>query len=306
MDSDVIIIGGGAAGLTAGIFCARKKLKTQVITIDIGGQTNLATHIANYPGHLAGSGNDLMCNMQKQAEDAGAKFTYGKVEQIIKHDAKHFEVILTNKETYKAICIILALGKVPRELNIPGEKEFLGRGIAICTAKLDQCKDKNVVIVGGGNTAIEAARDLAPIAKHITVVHRREGFRADETTLQNVQRKENVAFMLNAQATEVRGHKQIEKVVINNETTLDVDQMFIEIGYVTATKFIKELVKLNERGEIIIDEKCQTSEEGIFAAGDVTTVPFKQTVISAGEGAKAALEAYKYISGGKGASLDWC
>ena len=310
MNFDVIIIGGGAAGLTAAIYTARKKLKTAVITIDIGGQTNLTNHIQNYPGYEEMIGHKLMKKFESEAIAFGAEIIFGKVKEITKEAEQSCKVTLTNDEIYTSKAIIIAVGKVPRELGIPGEEKLLGRGIATCTAQdLDKCTNKKVAVIGGGNSALEAALEIAHVAEHVTVIHRRDTFRADEITVDKVKEMQNVTFILNAKPQEIHGKEWVESITIqnNNETTqeLNVDLMFIEIGYISATKLVENLVEVNEKGEIVVNERCQTSQEGIFAAGDATTVPFKQTVISAGEGAKAGLECYRYLSGGKGVSIDW-
>ena len=310
MNFDVIIIGGGAAGLTAAIYTARKKLKTAVITIDIGGQTNLTNHIQNYPGYEEMIGHKLMKKFESEAIQFGAEMIFGKVKEITKQAEQNCKVTLTNDEIYTSKAIIIAVGKVPRELGIPGEQELLGRGIATCTAQdLDKCVNKKVAVIGGGNSALEAALEIAHVAEHVTIIHRRDTFRADEITVDKVKEMQNVTFILKAKPQEIHGKEWVESVTIQNNDKstqeLNVDLMFIEIGYVTATKLVENLVEVNDKGEIVVNERCQTSQEGIFAAGDATTVPFKQTVISAGEGAKAGLECYRYLSGGKGVSIDW-
>jgi len=246
---------------------------------------------------------------KREAIKFGTQFIFGKVEQIEKKGPQKFRVLLTNKEIYTARSIIIAIGKVPRELGVPGEKEFIGRGISLCSAQdIDSCIDKKVLIVGGGNAALEAARDVAKVAQHVTIMHRRDSFRADEVTIEEVKKKTNITYELNAEVQEIVGKGHVEKVTIlqkEKRKEIPTEIIFIEIGYVTATKFLSNVLELNKVGEIIIDERCKTSQEGIFACGDATTIPFKQTVISAGEGAKAALEAYLYLSGGKGIALDW-
>lgn len=306
---DVIIIGGGAAGLTAAIYTCRKKLKTAIISLDLGGQTMLTNHIENYPGFESISGPELMSKFEQQASKFGAEIFMGEVESI-KKKKDSFTVELKNKEKYESKTIVLAFGKTARRMNVPGEDKFFGRGVSTCaTCDAPFYKDKTVAVIGGGNSALEAAELLAQFAKKVYLIHRREEFRADEITIDKVKKTKKIEILLNYVPTEVKGDKFVELFKIENTKTkeqknLKVDGIFVEIGYELKTEWLKDLIKLNNMGEIIIDDRCRTSQAGVFAAGDVTTVPFKQTVISAGEGAKAGLEAYKYIKG-ETSAIDW-
>jgi thioredoxin-disulfide reductase len=306
---DVLIIGGGSAGLTAAIYTGRKQLKTGVITQDIGGQTLLTSHIENYPGFELIPGPELMVKFQGQATKFGAEFIMGQASKIDKK-GKLFEVELSNGEKYSGKSIIVAAGKTARRLGVPGEDKFLGRGVSTCaTCDAPFFKDKNVAIVGGGNSALEAADQLGKIAKKVYLVHRKEEFRADEITVEKVKKIKNIEIITNAVPKEIKGDKIVESLVIEDINSKEkretkVDGVFVEIGYELSTDWIKKLVKRNEMNEIEVDNRCRTSQEGVMAAGDVTTVPYKQTVISAGEGAKAALEVYKYIKGVEVAT-DW-
>jgi len=305
---DVLIVGGGAAGLTAAIYTSRKKLSTAIISIDLGGQTLLTNHIENYPGVDKMPGAELMAKFQMQATGFGAEVIMGEVNEI-KEEGKEFIAKLSNGEEYKGKAVIIASGKTARKLGIPGEDKFLGRGVSTCaTCDANFFKGKVVAVIGGGNSALEAAELLAEFATKVYLVHRREEFRADEITVEKVKNMDKVEIITNHVPTEVIGEMfvkglKIKDVNSDEERVLDVDGIFVEIGYELKTDWLKDLVKLNEIGEIVIDDRCRTSHPGIFAAGDVTTVPYKQTVISAGEGAKAGLEAYAYIKGGP--AIDW-
>jgi thioredoxin-disulfide reductase len=306
---DVIIIGGGAAGITAAIYTCRKKLKTAVITIDVGGQTLLTNHIENYPGFKVVSGPELMAKFQEQAIGFGAKFIMGEVVKI-KKIGNSFNIKLGNSEKYKCKSIILASGKTARKLGVPGEDKFIGRGVSTCaTCDAPLFKDKEVAVVGGGNSAFEAAELLEKYATKVYLIHRREEFRADEITVEKVKKMKKVEIITNSTAREIKGDKFVKGLVIENLKTgekreLKVGGIFIEIGYELKTEWVKDLVRRNKFGEIKIDNRCRTSQPGIFAVGDISSVPYKQIVISAGEGAKAALEAYKYIKGVEVAT-DW-
>lgn len=308
---DVIIIGGGAAGLTAAIYTARKKLKTLILTYDIGGQTNLTNRIENYPGIEAMTGTKLMQKFQEQALNFGAEIIMGKALRVEKKAEQKYLITLTNNEIYFTKTIILAFGKVPNMLGIPGEEKFLGRGVSTCaTCDAPLYSKKNVGVIGGGNSAIEATAELAKIANKVYLIHRREQFRADAITIEKLRKKPNVELITNSTAIEIKGDKFLKEIVIKNinteeKRTLTIDGIFIEIGYKIDPSIITHLVKINDKNEIIVDDHGRTSDEGIFAAGDVTIVPYKQTIISAGEGAKAALQAYSYLTGGKGVLIDW-
>ena len=307
---DVIILGAGAAGLTAAVYTCRKKLKTLIISIDVGGQTNLTSHIANYPGTGAMHGIELMRRFQDEAIGFGAELVMGKANKVDKTE-NGFRVGLANGETYDCKALILAYGKVPKSLGIEGEERFMGRGVSTCvTCDAPLYKNRNVAIIGGGNSAIEGALELATISRKVYLVHRRDSFRADEITVEKLKKNSSIELVLNSIPLKVIGGKNVDGIKVENLVTkekkeLKVDGVFIEIGYVVDTSFVQHLVKVNEKKEIIVDERGNTSCAGIFAAGDITPVPFKQTVIAAGDGAKAALECYRWLTGGKGAVLDW-
>lgn len=307
---DVIIIGAGAAGMTAAIYTCRKKLKTVVLSIDVGGQTNLTSHIENYPGTGPMHGIELMRRFQDEAIGFGAEIIMGKAIKAEKTE-NGFKIGLANGEEYGCKALILAYGKVPKSLGIEGEEKFMGRGVSTCvTCDAPLYKNRDVSVIGGGNSAIEGALELATIARKVYLIHRRDSFRADEITVEKLKNSPNIELVLNSVSTKVIGEKNVDGIEVENIMTkerkeLKVDGIFIEIGYVVDTNFVQHLVKVNEKKEIIVDERGNTSHPGIFACGDITPVPFKQTVIAAGEGAKAALECYKWITGGKGAVLDW-
>jgi thioredoxin reductase (NADPH) len=310
---DVIVIGGGAAGLTAAIYTCRKKLKTLVVTLDIGGQTNLTEHIENYPGYEEKSGPQLMRIFEKQAKSFGVETVFGKAAKLDKTD-EGFVLELTNGEKYEGKAMILAYGKVPRTLGIPGEEMYLGRGVSTCaTCDIPLFKGKTVAVIGGGNSALEAAELGTKFAKKVYLVHRRDMFRADEITVDKVKKAKNVEMVMFHVPVEIRGNKFLRELVVENVNTkekriLHVDGVFVEIGYVIDTDFVKHLVQLNKEKEIMVNDVGGTSCPGLFACGDVTQIPYKQTVIAAGEGAKAGLEAYAYLQKKEGkpvVKLDW-
>ena len=310
---DVIVIGGGPAGLTSAIYCSRKKMKTLMVTVNIGGQVNLTTHIENYPGFVKIDGIELSRVMEEQMKNFDTEIIFGKVDYVNRADG-YFVVGLANGEKYSTRAIILAFGKIPRSLGIPGEDRFAGRGIsscAICDAAL--FRDKVASVVGGGNSALEAAEILSRFASKIYLIHRQDVFRGDESTLERVRSNPRIDMITNSIVTEIMGDKFVSGIIIQDVRTgskkeLKVDGMFVEIGYETRTEWVKNLVSLNELGEVIINERGETSQPGVFAAGDVASGPFKQLVIAAGQGAVAALSAYNYlqkVSGGRELKSDW-
>lgn len=298
---DVIIIGSGPAGLSSAIYTCRKNLETLVIGKELGGQIAYATNIENYPGIYKTSGIDLMNSFHKQAISFGAKIVYEEVSKIKKQ--KGYFTVKTSVTEYKSKAVILAFGKTPRNLNVKGEKELLGKGISYCaTCDAFFFKGKTVAVVGGGNAAIDACILLESIAKKVYSIHRREEFAADETLVEKAEKMNKIEFLGDNIVEEFKGKDSLNAIVLENTKTkkkseIKVDGCFIEIGSEVKTDFIKGLVKLDKIGQIVINEKCETSEKGIFAAGDITSVPFKQTIVAAGEGAKAALQSYNYIKG---------
>jgi thioredoxin reductase (NADPH) len=309
---DVVIIGAGAAGLTAAIYARRRLLKTLVISLDIGGQALLTEQIENYPGYLDKSGPKLMRIFEKQARDFGAEILIGYVTKVEKVN-DHFKVI-SNVGEFETKTVIIAAGKVPRKLNVPGEDKFLGRGVSTCvTCDAPFARNKVVAVVGGGNSALEGVEVVSKFANKVYLIHRRDQFRADEITIEKVKKLPNVEFILNTVITEIKGDKKLESVVIQNVKTneikeLKVDMVFLEIGHETKIDFVRHLVKTDEYNQIITNKAAETSCPGIFAAGDVTDSPYKQLVIAAAEGAIAALSAYNYIGkkeGKEAVKADW-
>ncbi|MFH1770203.1 MAG: FAD-dependent oxidoreductase [archaeon] len=311
MKYDVIIIGAGAAGMTAGLYTGRKNLKTLIISMDVGGQTSIPSNIENYPGFDGINGYELMTKFQAQTMKWGAEMITGKIKTAEKKK-NIYKVTLTTGDFYESKALILAFGKTPRSMGIPGEEKFMGRGVSTCTTcDAPLYKNKTVAIVGGGNSALGGAWEMRDIAKKIYLVHRRDEFRGDEVEVERVKKLPNVEFVLSSVPVEVKGKDFVEEFVVEDvntkkQRTLKVDGVFVEIGFVVDSEFVGKLVKRNKQNEVITDKNCQTSDKGIFACGDVTDVPFKQTVISAGEGAKAALQCYHYLSDAKGVvSIDW-
>jgi len=310
---DLIIIGAGPAGLTAGIYASRRKLNNLILTKDIGGQAASVPHVENFPGFEQIDGFTLCDNMRKQAEKFGSQFKYEEVVKVGKEN-NFFEVETSAGNKYQAQALILSFGVTPRNLDVPGEKEFLNKGVTYC-ANCDAplYKNKIVAVVGGGNSALDAAEYLSKIAKKIYLIHRRDEFRGEEILVEKVKKLDNIELVLHTVVQEIKGDKFVNKIIVKNLQDesikeLAVEGVFIEIGHVVNASPVRQAVKLDEKQQIIIDDYCRTSESGIFAAGDVASGEYKQIIIAAGEGAKAALSAYKYLQQKKGQkvpALDW-
>lgn len=303
---DVIIIGGGPAGLTAAIYTIRKKLTTLVIGGSLGGQTALTGEIQNYLGFSIITGPELITKFRDHVksykdiellEGVRAK----KITQLGDHGEKNhtFEVLLDSGKKVVGRTLILCTGEKPRELHVPGEREFSGKGVSYCaTCDGPLFHGKDVVVVGGGNSGVEAALEIAPIAKKLYVIQDKENLSADAVMVENLQKKKNVELVLKASVSQIRGTSLVSEIEIvqhNEKRSIPCQGVFVEIGWIPATDFIKGLVTLNEIGEIKIDKDARTSVPGIFACGDVTDVHDKQIIIAAGEGAKAAISAFKYL-----------
>lgn len=296
---DVVVVGGAAAGLTAALYTSRQGMKTLVITKDIGGQAVLTPHIENYPGIVTIAGLELVESIKNQAANFGAEFRYEEVKQIVKLD--NWFLLKTPIGEYEALSIILAFGKTPRDLGVPGEEKLVGRGVsycAICDAPL--FRGKAVAVVGYGDPAMDAVLMLCPITSKVYLITRGSQLVGHSELEASCSRQPNIEHVPNSIVTEVYGDGKVEGITIKDARTnqtrnIAVDALFVEMGYVPKTDFVRGLVDLNELGEIIVDKNQATSHQGIFAAGDVTDTQFKQAITSAGDGAKAGLSAYNYV-----------
>jgi len=295
---DCIIIGAGPAGMSAAIYAARKKLKTLLLTEEFGGQAAKSAEVDNYLGFTKISGAELVAKFHEHVDSIGVETKTATVESVTKQE-KFFEV-KTKEETFQVKVIIITSGKVPRPLNIPGEKEFLGKGISYCaTCDGPLFNDKTVTVIGGGNSALDAAIELEKHASKVYILNINEDFQGDEIRKDHVKASKKIEILSQAQIISVGGDQVLENLKYKDlksaETKdLAVDGIFVEIGWTPATKFVKD-IKLNNLKEIEIDSVNKTSIDGIFAAGDVTNIKDKQVIIAAGEGAKAALSAWEYI-----------
>ena len=297
---DSVIVGGGPAGYNAALYMIRKGLKPLVILSERGGQVALTNEIDNYLGMDLIHGTDMTEAFHKHV----ARFDVDILENTAVtsvHKVDHqFELKLSNHEIVKSKTVIIATGGEHRKLNVEGEGEYEGKGVsycAICDAPF--FKDKEVVIVGGGDSAVEAAIDLSKWATHVHVVQR-STFRADQILLDKMFELKNVTYELGSIVTEIKGADDVSSVMIYNKDKdthekRNVGGIFIEIGQDPRSDLVKDFVKCNSQGEIIVNAHKETSLSGLYAAGDVTNAPFKQIITAAADGAIAALSASQYI-----------
>lgn len=292
---DVLILGAGPAGLTASIYVARGGLKVAIIDkMSFGGQLALTSEIENYPGFSSISGFELAYKMQQQAEGLGVEFLYEEIESV---DLEN-KIVKTTQNEYKSKAIIIALGASPRLLGNPREQELTGSGISYCaTCDGNFFRNKNVAVIGGGNTAIEDAMYLSNLCNKVYLVHRREGFRATKFELDKLHSKENIELVLNSVVEEILGKFQVEGVVVkdkeNNLRTLDVNGVFVAIGRNPNTSLFSG-VEL-DNGYIVTDSECRTSIKGIYACGDIIKKSLRQVITACSDGAIAGETAVKEL-----------
>ncbi|MCM8801511.1 MAG: thioredoxin-disulfide reductase [Candidatus Omnitrophica bacterium] len=297
---DLVIIGAGPAGLTAGLYAGRFRLTTLILEkLTVGGRILLTETIENFPGFYKGiSSWQLIQQMEKQVKDLAVEF---RIEEVRYIDCNK-KILKTDKATYTAKALIIATGARAKRLNVEGEEKFIGKGVsycAICDAPL--YKEKEVVIVGGGDAVAEEALYLARFAKSVKIIHRREQLRASQILKERLKENKKIDFILNSIVTEIIGQDKVKAVRIRNKDTekqevIACEAVFIYIGYEPETALIKGQIKLDEADFIITDEKMQTSQEGVFACGDCCKKDLYQVITACAEGAIAANSAYKYIT----------
>lgn len=299
---DLIIIGGGPAGMTAGIYAARQKLNTLLITKDFGGQVaKKAVAIENYPGFEAISGLELIEKFKKQLNKYKIDTEQGEVIEV-RRTRDSFFILTRDKKEFESKAVIIASGADPRLLEVPGEKEFIGKGISYC-AVCDGAvfSGKTVAVIGGGNSGFETALFLVNLAKKIYILEYGSKIKADQENQKAVKKSGKVKIITNAALKEIRGDKFVNSLVYqdrqtNEEKILEIEGIFVEVGYQPSTSFVKGLVDFNERDEIEVEfETYQTRTLGLFAVGDANVGRFKQITTACGEGTKAALAAFNYL-----------
>jgi thioredoxin reductase (NADPH) len=298
---DVIIIGSGPAGLTAAIYACRARLDTIVVGgMAWGGQLMLTGIVENFPGFPEGLvGSELMNRMRQQAEKFGAKMVFEDVTSV-DFSIRPFKVNVGDK-SYEAKCVIVATGASAKLLGLPAEKKLAGRGVSYCaTCDAAFFRDRKVMVVGGGDTALDEALALANYASEVAVIHRRDQLRACKLLQERVLANKKIRFIWNSVVEDIVGENRVEKVKLKNVktgemSTVPVDGVFVAIGYSPNTGVFKGQIQLDDYGYVVVHSETRTSVDGVFAAGDDQDFRYRQAITSAGSGAKAALDVVKYL-----------
>jgi thioredoxin reductase (NADPH) len=302
---DVVIAGAGPAGLSAGIYTGRALLKTLILDKGVpGGQILLTDKIENYPGFSeAVSSYSLAEKFKSQALNFGCEINQDEIKKLEKE--KNVWIIITDENKYSAKTVIVATGSSHRKLDVPGEKEFTGKGVSYCaTCDAAFFRDKEVAVIGGGSYALTEALFLTKFAKNVYVIHRREQFRAEKLLQKRTKENEKIKIIFNSVVTEIKGDQRVQSTKIlnvknKNESVIKLDGIFVSIGMVPNTNIVKGLIDLNDKGEIIVQKNMETSRKGIFAAGDVTDTCSNQVATAAGAGVEAGLAVNEYIEKNK-------
>ena len=303
---DLIIIGGSAAATTAGIYAARRGLKFKIISKDFGGEVATSGEIGNWPGDGMTDGIALADKFRKHLEQYNVDLEEGiEVESVQKDESGIFLIKVKNSQNYNAKTVIIATGVHPRPLNVPGEQEFRNKGVSYCsTCDMPLFSGKIVATIGGGNSALESGLMGADIASKVYAINKNPEFKGDKVLIDNLKKKQNVEIIYNANTTEILGqqfvtglkYKDNSPAGEGNERELKIDGAFIHIGMKPNSNVIPGNVKKNDFDEIVVNQNCETNIPGLYAAGDVTNVPFKQIVIAAGQGCIATLSAVQYLN----------
>ncbi len=308
---DVIVVGAGSSGLTAALYAARRGLRTLVVSQDIGGQAATASIVENYPGVDPINGRELMEKFRKQAVSCGAEVRMTEVTKV-ERTGDDFRVT-TTAGTFHAHGTILTHGLTRRHMDIPGEEELIGKGVMYCTTcDAPQYVGKKVAVVGGGNSAMDAALLLAASSPEVHLFTENSELRGEKVLVDRIGRAPRIAAHYNAHVREVRGRDRVTGLVVeanDGTTAYGVEGVFVEIGFTVKSTLVRDLIETDARKQIIITHDNATSVPGLFAAGDVTSIEEKQIVISAGEGARAALTAFRYLQGRgivkRAGPIDW-
>jgi thioredoxin reductase (NADPH) len=302
-DFQLIILGGGPGGLSAGIYAARNRLNTLLLEKSMfGGLAIYAELLENYPGFPDGIGGmELGQLMLNQAKKFGLKTLTTGLTGLEMNE--NWKIVKTGEGSFKAKAVIIALGSERINLNVPGEKEFVGRGVSYCaTCDAAFFKQKPVVVVGGGNSAISEALHLARFASNVTIIHRRDQFRASRISLEKARSEPKISFLTNTVIETIEGQENVETLHLSNSITgekssLPVSGVFVSIGQKPNTDLFKGLVNLDTNGYVVTNEKMETSLAGVFAIGDIRSNSIRQCISAAGDGATAAIYASRYIEG---------
>lgn len=298
---DTIIIGSGPAGLTAAIYATRREMKTLVIGKELGGQVVWASEIENYPGFKNINNFEFIERFRDQAVSLGAELKEAEVKKIEKTEEGVFKIV-TGKEEFLAKTVIVAIGLSPRRLAVPGEVEFNGKGVSYC-ANCDGplYRGKKVAVIGGGNSAFDAAEYLSKIATKVYIIHRNNEFKAFDVLVQEVKERENIEIITNVTIKQIKGENSVQGLVYADkesleESEIEVDGVFVEVGRIASTDLVADYIDRDEKMQLLVNKKCETKTPGLFAAGDVTNASeYKQITVAIGQATIAALAAYQYI-----------
>ncbi|SDK70416.1 thioredoxin-disulfide reductase [Natronincola ferrireducens] len=304
---DVIIIGAGPAGLSAGLYAARGKMSTLILEKDkTGGQIVTTNEVANYPGSIENAtGPSLIARMVEQCKEFGAEIKKDAIKEVKFEDK--IKVVVGEKETYQARAVIVASGASPRLLDVPGEKKLTGKGVSYCaTCDADFFTDLEVFVVGGGDSAVEEAIHLTKFARKVTIVHRRDTLKAAKSIQEKAFKNPKIDFIWDTTITEVKGDGLVESVVFKNLKTGETTEyhadeedgtfgIFVFVGYIPQTQLFKGLLDMDEVGYLITDDNMKTNIPGVFAAGDIRVKSLRQVVTAVADGAIASIQAEKYI-----------
>ena len=295
MNYEVVIIGGGPAGLSCALYCARYNLKTILIAGEFGGQVNLTPDIQNYPGIEQISGYELTNKLVEHAKKQGAELILDKVINIKKN--KNLFIVSTPNKDYKTKTVVIATGSSRRKLIAKNSEKFEGKGISYCsTCDGPLYKNKVIAVVGGSDAATTSALYLSSLAKKVYIIYRKDRLRCKSILADKIKKTKNIELITNSNITEFLGSKYLEKVRLDTKRVLTLDGVFVEIGSIPSIDLAKNLnLKVDDKGEIIINEKSETSIPGVYAAGDITSRPFKQIVISTSDGAIAARSILEHL-----------
>jgi thioredoxin reductase (NADPH) len=299
---NVIIIGSGPAGLTSALYTARANLEPLLFTgNEIGGQVSITNEVENYPGFPEGlTGPEMIERFQKQVERFGARIEYAEVTDV-DFDVQPFRVKSYDNE-YEAKAIIIATGASPRKLGVSGEVDFIGRGVSYCaTCDGFFFRDKDVIVVGGGDSALEEGVFLTKFASRVRIIHRRDQLRAGFTLQERAKRNEKIEFVWDTVVTAINGDGAVESVQVKNVktdevSTLKTEGVFVYIGHYPNSHLFKGVLEMDEHGYLVTDRLTRTSVPGVFAAGEIADPVFRQVVTSAGEGCKAAIQVERYLA----------
>lgn len=295
---ELIIIGAGPAGITASVYAARKKMNFLVVTKDVGGQMVLSADIENYIGYQFITGMELTRKFREHMEQFKVELKEQEIVNLVEKEDGSMGV-LTDKGEYKTKTVVVASGRTPLKLGAEGEEEFSNRGVSYCaTCDAPLFTDMTVAVIGGGNSGLDAVLQLMKIAKKIYLIDIAAKLRADPVMVEKARSSDKVVIYNNTTVKQIYGGNFVQGIKIDRKGVIEdlaVEGVFVEIGSIPASDFVKDVMK-NEFGEILVNCRCETNIPGIFAAGDVTDVQGKQIIVAGGEGAKAALSAFEYLS----------